>query len=321
MFLQILILLTGLLLILFGANYLVDGSSSIAKKFGLSEFIIGLTIVGIGTSSPEMVVSFMSSFQGKADMAIGNIVGSNIFNTMMILGITALISPLAITRSNLRKDIPLNVLVTALLILLGMNATLFGCGENQISRLDGVILLAIFAWYLWFSFKSDSANEEAEEEDNKTKQYSIPLSIIMIIGGLAGLIIGGKMFVNGATELAKMFGVSDKFIAITVMAAGTSMPELATCVVAALKGRGQLALGNVLGSNISNILLILGGAALINPLSCSGMTMMDLGVILICSLFIFASAFMFKRRELDRYEAVILILMEIGYMWYLIANI
>jgi cation:H+ antiporter len=321
MFLQILILLTGLLLILFGANYLVDGSSSIAKKFGLSEFIIGLTIVGIGTSSPEMVVSFMSSFQGKADMAIGNIVGSNIFNTMMILGITALISPLAITRSNLRKDIPLNVLVTALLILLGMNATLFGCGENQISRLDGVILLAIFAWYLWFSFKSDSANEEAEEEDNKTKQYSIPLSIIMIIGGLAGLIIGGKMFVNGATELAKMFGVSDKFIAITVMAAGTSMPELATCVVAALKGRGQLALGNVLGSNISNILLILGGAALINPLSCSGMTMIDLGVILICSLFIFASAFMFKRRELDRYEAVILILMEIGYMWYLIANI
>jgi cation:H+ antiporter len=321
MFLQILILLTGLLLILFGANYLVDGSSSIAKKFGLSEFIIGLTIVGIGTSSPEMVVSFMSSFQGKADMAIGNIVGSNIFNTMMILGITALISPLAITRSNLRKDIPLNVLVTALLILLGMNATLFGCGENQISRLDGVILLAIFAWYLWFSFKSDSANEEAEEEDNKTKQYSIPLSIIMIIGGLAGLIIGGKMFVNGATELAKMFGVSDKFIAITVMAAGTSMPELATCVVAALKGRGQLALGNVLGSNISNILLILGGAALINPLSCSGMTMIDLGVILICSLFIFASAFMFKRRELDRYQAVILILMEIGYMWYLIANI
>jgi cation:H+ antiporter len=143
----------------------------------------------------------------------------------------------------------------------------------------------------------------------------------MIIGGLAGLIIGGKMFVNGATELAKMFGVSDKFIAITVMAAGTSMPELATCVVAALKGRGQLALGNVLGSNISNILLILGGAALINPLSCSGMTMIDLGVILICSLFIFASAFMFKRRELDRYEAVILILMEIGYMWYLIANI
>ena len=322
MFLQILILLAGLLLILFGANYLVDGSSSIAKKFGLSEFIIGLTIVGIGTSSPEMVVSFMSSFQGKADMAIGNIVGSNIFNTLMILGITALISPLAITRSNLRKDIPLNVLVTALLILLGMNATIFGCGENQISRLDGALLLGIFAWYLWFSFKSDSGSEEEkEDEESKTKEYSVLMSTIMIIGGLAGLIIGGKLFVNGATELAKMFGVSDKFIAITVMAAGTSMPELATCVVAALKGRGQLALGNVLGSNISNILLILGGAALINPLSCSGMTMVDLGLILVSAIFIFASAFMFKRRELDRYEGVILILMEIGYMWYLIANL
>lgn len=322
MFLQILILLAGLLLILFGANYLVDGSSSIAKKFGLSEFIIGLTIVGIGTSSPEMVVSFMSSFQGKADMAIGNIVGSNIFNTLMILGITALISPLAITKSNLRQDIPLNVLVTALLILLGMNATIFGFGANQISRLDGALLLGIFAWYLWFSFKSDSGSEEEkEDEESKTKEYSVLMSVIMIIGGLAGLIIGGKLFVDSATELAKMFGVSDKFIAITVMAAGTSMPELATCVVAALKGRGQLALGNVLGSNISNILLILGGAALINPLSCSGMTMVDLGLILVCAIFIFASAFMFKRRELDRYEGVILILMEIGYMWYLIANL
>ena len=322
MFLQILILLAGLLLILFGANYLVDGSSSIAKKFGLSEFIIGLTIVGIGTSSPEMVVSFMSSFQGKADMAIGNIVGSNIFNTLMILGITALISPLAITKSNLRKDIPLNVLVTALLILLGMNATIFGFGANQISRLDGALLLGIFAWYLCFSFKSDSgSDEEKEDEESKTKEYSVLMSAIMIIGGLAGLIIGGKLFVDSATELAKMFGVSDKFIAITVMAAGTSMPELATCVVAALKGRGQLALGNVLGSNISNILLILGGAALINPLSCSGMTMVDLGLILVCAIFIFASAFMFKRRELDRYEGVILILMEIGYMWYLIANL
>ena len=322
MFLQILILLAGLLLILFGANYLVDGSSSIAKKFGLSEFIIGLTIVGIGTSSPEMVVSFMSSFQGKADMAIGNIVGSNIFNTLMILGITALISPLAITKSNLRKDIPLNVLVTALLILLGMNATIFGFGANQISRLDGALLLGIFAWYLCFSFKSDSgSDEEKEDEESKTKEYSVLMSAIMIIGGLAGLIIGGKLFVDSATELAKMFGVSDKFIAITVMAAGTSMPELATCVVAALKGRGQLALGNVLGSNISNILLILGGAALVNPLSCSGMTMVDLGLILVCAIFIFASAFMFKRRELDRYEGVILILMEIGYMWYLIANL
>ena len=317
MTIQILILLAGLLLILFGANFLVDGSSSIAKKLGLSEFVIGLTVVGIGTSTPEMVVSFMSSLQGKADMAIGNIVGSNIFNTMMILGVTALITPLVITKSNLKRDIPLNIGVTILLILLGMNLTIFGKGQDQLCRLDGVLLLAVFAWYMWMSFKSDTP---AEEESN-TKEYSVFMSIVLIIGGLAGLILGGRLFVNSATELAKFFGVSDKFIAITVMAAGTSMPELATCVVAALKGRGQLALGNILGSNISNIVLILGGAALINPLSFTGMTIVDIGALLLCSVFILASAYMFRKKQLDRFEGIILVLMEAAYMWYLIATI
>lgn len=319
MALQIFILLAGLLLILFGANWLVDGSSSIAKRFGISEFVIGLTIVGIGTSTPEMVVSFMSSFQGKADMAIGNIVGSNIFNSLMILGVTAVISPLVITKSNLKRDIPLNIIVTIMLILLGMNLTIFGKGQDQLCRIDGAILLALFAFYLWTSFKSDQG--DAEEEGEGIKEYKIGVSVLMIIAGLAGLIIGGRFFVNSATVLAKMFGVSDKFIAITVMAAGTSMPELATCVVAALKGRGQLALGNVLGSNISNILLILGGASLINPLSFGGMTVVDLGMVMACAFFIFASAFMFRKKELDRFEGVILLLMEAGYMWYLIANL
>ena len=318
MTIQILILIAGLLLILFGANYLVDGASSIAKRFGLSEFIIGVTIVGIGTSAPEMVVSFISAFQGKAEMAIGNIVGSNIFNTAMILGITAMISPLIITKSNLKKDIPLNILVTVLLILLGLNFTFTGLGKDQLSRIDGIILLGIFAWYLWSSFRSDSADDEEESE---IKNYSIGLSALMIVGGLAGLICGGKLFVNAATEIAKIFGVSDKFIAITVMAAGTSMPELATCVVAALKGRGQLALGNILGSNISNILLILGGSALISPLSFTGMSVVDLGMVLTCSVFILASAYLFKKKKLDRFEGIILLLLEAGYMWYLISTI
>ena len=319
MVLQIFILLAGLMLILFGANWLVDGSSSIAKRFGISEFVIGLTIVGIGTSTPEMVVSFLSSLQGKADMAIGNIVGSNIFNTMMILGVTALIAPLAITKSNLKKDIPLNIIVTLLLIILGMNFTLFGKGEDQLSRLDGVILLGVFAWYIWSSFRSDNA--DPEEDGDGIKEYKTGISVLLIVAGLAGLIIGGRLFVNSATELAKMFGVSDKFIAITVMAAGTSMPELATCVVAALKGRGQLALGNVLGSNISNILLILGGAALINPLSFSGMTYVDLGAVLLGAIFLLGSAYLFRKKQLDRFEGAILLLMEAAYMWYLIANL
>ena len=314
---QFFILIAGLLLILLGANYLVDGASSIAKRFGLSEFIIGVTIVGIGTSAPEMVVSFMSAIQGKADMAIGNIVGSNIFNTAMILGVTALIAPLTITRSNLRKDIPLNIIVTILLIALGMNFTITGLGKDQLSRIDGAILLGIFVWYLWSSFRSDSA----DDEDEPIKQHSIAISMLMITGGLAGLIFGGRLFVNSATEIARLFGVSDKFIAITVMAAGTSMPELATCVVAAIKGRGQLALGNILGSNISNILLTLGGSAIISPLSFTGMTMADLGTILGCSLFILLSAWLFKKKSLDRVEGAVLLLIEAGYMWYLISSI
>lgn len=317
MLFQITVLIIGLVLILLGANWLVDGSSSIAKRFGISEFVIGLTIVGIGTSAPEMVVSFLSAFQGKADMAIGNIVGSNIFNTLMILGVTALIAPIAITKSNLKKDIPLNIIVTALLILLGMNFTIFGKGADQLCRLDGVILLLIFAWYLWSSFRSDKGDADGEG----IKEYKTGISVLLIIAGLAGLIFGGRLFVNAATELAKAFGVSDKFIAITVMAAGTSMPELATCVVAALKGRGQLALGNVLGSNISNILLILGGSALITPLSFGGMTYVDLGVVLAAAIFILASAYCFKKKKLDRFEGLLLLAGEAGYMWYLIANL
>ena len=315
---QILSLIGGLILILLGANWLVDGSSSIAKRFGLSEFIIGLTIVGIGTSSPEMVVSFMSAFQGKADMAIGNIVGSNIFNTFTILGITALISPLVITRANLRKDIPLNVAVSLLLILLGMDRSIFGMGNDQLGLIDGVILLAVFAWYMWSSFKSDQGDSS---EEGGIKEYSVLISLVLIASGLAGLVFGGRVFVNSATELAKAMGVSDKFIAITVMAAGTSMPELATCVVAALKGRGQLALGNILGSNISNILLILGGSALISPLSFGGMTNVDLIAMVGAAAFILICAYTFRKKEIDRVEGAVLILMEAAYMWYLIANI
>lgn len=318
-FIQALILLGGLILILLGANYLVDGSSSIAKKFGISEFVIGLTIVGIGTSTPEMVVSLLSAIQGKADMAIGNIVGSNIFNTFMILGITALVAPIAITKSNLKKDIPLNIAVTLLLIFLGMNQTILGRGENVLNRIDGAILLSLFVWYLWSSFRSDSGDNQEEEGGIKVKSNLV--SILMIVGGLAGLVIGGRLFVNASTAIAQMFGVSDKFIAITIMAAGTSMPELATCVVAAAKGRGQLALGNVLGSNLGNILLILGGSALIHPLSFAGMTTIDLGAAMIGAILIYLSAYMFRKKTLDRVEGAIFILMEAGYMWYLISNL
>jgi cation:H+ antiporter len=311
------ILIVSLAGIVIGADWLVSGSVSIAKRYKVSEFVIGAAIVGVGTSMPELTVSFIGALQGNSDVAIGNVVGSNIFNTLMILGVTALIAPLTITRNNIRKDIPINIIVTVLLLLLGMHFTLFGIGDDCLSRIDGVLMLGIFVWYLWSSFRSDSA----DEDESEMKIYPIWLAAIMILGGLAGLVFGGRLFVNSATEIAKALGVSDKFIAITIMAAGTSMPELATCVVAAFKGRGQLALGNILGSNISNILLILGLSSLITPLSFKGITFVDMGILLFCSVFILLSAYIFKSKKLDRVEAIILLLAEFGYMWYLIANI
>ena len=309
-------LISGLVLILLGANYLVDGSSSIAKKFGLSEFVIGLTIVGIGTSTPEMVVSFMSSIQDKATMAIGNIVGSNIINTLLILGVTAAISPLLITKDNIRKDIPLNIGVTLLLILLGMKNTIFGIGSNELSRWDGALFLIIFVIYMWKSFTSKST-DQAGQEDEGIELYPNWMSVIFIVSGLIGLIMGGKVFVTNAVRLAQEFNVSEKFIAITIMALGTSLPELATCIVAALKGRGQLALGNILGSNIFNIILILGGASLIRPLSYAGISIVDSVALLLSSVMILLTAYTFKKNMIDRIEGLIFLGIEIVYIWYL----
>ena len=326
MTIQFLLLVAGLILILMGANWLVDGASSIAKKTGMSEFIIGMTIVGIGTSTPEMVVSFISSIQGKADMAIGNIVGSNIFNTLVILGITALICPLDITKASLKRDLPLNIGVTALLILLGMKGTIFGIGEDSLTRIDGLIMLLILVLYFRLLLKkpkkgSLEGNIQTQEDDSETtKVFSTGKSVVFILMGLTGLVIGGRLFVNSATEIALFYNMSQKFIALTIMAAGTSLPELATSVVAAVKGRGQMAMGNVLGSNISNILLILGASAVINPLSFGSMSMIDLGVVMVAAIFMFTSAYTFKSYKLDRYEGAILLLMEAGYMTWLFMN-
>ena len=318
LFVQLICLAAGLGLILFGANWLVEGATSIARKTGLSEFVIGLTIVGIGTSAPEMVVSFISAFQGKSEMAIGNIMGSNIFNVLMILGITALISPLVITRQNRKRDIPLNIGVTLLLLILGMKHTLFGIGFDEISRWDGALMLAIFAFYMWKSFTRGTDKNPGEEGEVKT--LSTGLAITFIGVGLLALVGGGRLFVNSATAVAQYFNLSEKFIAITIMSAGTSLPELATCVVAAQKGRGQMALGNILGSNISNVLMILGGSALIHPLSFAGITLVDMGVVLASALLLMLTAYTFKKDKLDRTEGVIFIIIEIGYMVWLMIN-
>ena len=315
--LQVLLLIGGLALIVFGADWLVDGASGIARRFGLSEFVIGLTIVGMGTSAPEMVVSFIGAFQGNADIAIGNVVGSNIMNTLLILGVTALILPMAITPSNWKRDIPMNILITVLLIVLGLEYTVLHIGTNGLSRLDGGILIALFIGYMILSFKGN----KPDEEDSPAKQRSIWMCILLIVAGIAGLAFGGNLFVNNATELARALGVSDKFIAITILAGGTSMPELATCVVAAAKKKGQLALGNIIGSNVFNILLILGGSALISPLSFDHITYVDLGVLLVSALALLTAGFVGRKKVIDRLDGGLFLLIWAAYMAYLIYNL
>ena len=315
--LQVLLLLGGLTLIVLGADWLVDGASGIARRLGLNEFVIGLTIVGMGTSAPEMVVSFIGAFQGNADIAIGNVVGSNIMNTLLILGLTALILPMAVTPSNRKRDIPVNLGITVLLIVLGLEYTLFRLGSDGLSHMDGAILLVVFILYMWICFKTG----KVDEADAQTKMRSISMCILMIAAGLAGLIIGGNLFVNNATELAHALGVSDKFIAITILAGGTSMPELATCVVAAAKKKGQLALGNIIGSNVFNILLILGGSALIHPLSFEHITFVDLGALLLSALVLVSALFIGEKNKIDRLDGSLFLIVWAAYMAWLIIKL
>ena len=314
---QVLLLLAGLFLIVKGADWLVDGASGVARRFGLSEFVIGLTIVGMGTSAPEMVVSFIGAFHGNADIAIGNVVGSNIMNTLLILGVTALILPMTVTPSNKKRDIPINIFITGLLIVLGLEFTLFKFGTDGLGRWDGGILIAIFLLYMWMSFKGN----KPEKEESPAKQRSIWLCLLMIIAGLAGLVVGGNLFVDNATEIAQALGVSDKFIAITILAGGTSMPELATCVVAAAKKKGQLALGNIIGSNVFNILLILGGSAIITPLSFDGMNYVDLGILLLSALALAAALVIGKKDQIDRLDGGLFVAIWASYMAYLMINL
>lgn len=311
MLLEIALLIAGLLLIVFGADWLVDGSSSVARKAGLSEFVIGLTIVGFGTSCPELVVSLTGALQGNADVAIGNVVGSNLFNTLLILGITGLITPLVITKNNSRRDIPITLFVTLLLVVMAF------LGQD-IARIEGLILLVIFALYIFFCFKTDSG---VEQDEAPAKERSILVSIIFIIAGLCGLVFGGQLFVDNATVLAKQIGVSDKVIAITLLAGGTSLPELATCVVAAFKGKGQLALGNILGSNVFNVLLIIGASASIVPLSTAAMSTIDFSILVLSAALLMLWTVTGSKNKLDRWESALMVVLYIAYIGFLFTKI
>lgn len=319
MFLLIVLFLVGLALVVFGADWLVDGASGVARRVGLSEFVIGLTIVGMGTSAPEMVVSLVGALEGKGDIAVGNVVGSNIYNTLLILGLTSLILPMAITRTNRKRDIPMNIGVTLLFILLGLEYTLFGFGTDGLNRIDGIILLVLFAVYMWYCFKTGKTEET--EEEGEEKKHKLWLDILLILAGITALVVGGRMFVNNAVAIAGRLGISDKFIAITILAGGTSMPELATCVAAAVKKKGQLALGNIIGSNLFNILLILGGSAIIAPISFSSINIVDMAALMASALALVTCLYIGKRNVLDRLDGSLFLLVWGAYMAYLIITL
>ena len=312
---NILLLLVGLGLVVLGADWLVNGASSIARRAGISEFVIGLTIVGFGTSCPELVVSLTGAIEGNSDISVGNVVGSNIFNVLFILGLTAMVLPVGMTDKNRRIDIPITLGVTILLGILGITGSMSGPG---ISRWEGVLMLLVFSAYLFYCFKSDSKDEFSETQQ---ATLSITKSIALTLTGLAGLIFGGDLFVDSATALARQIGVSDKFIAVTILAGGTSLPELATSLVAAIKGKEQLALGNILGSNVFNAMLILGLSSVITPLSFASMTIVDIITLVLSAVLLLIWAYTGRKNRIDRREGAAMLLCYVAYNVFLFSRL
>lgn len=314
----VLLLIAGLLLVLGGAHFLTEGAAAVAERFRVPEFIIGATIVAVGTSMPELVVSFISAVGGSGSMAIGNVVGSNIFNVFVILGLCSALRPMDLTSQNTRRDIPLALLSAVILLAVTYGGYLFGQRAGYtISRVEGAVLLALYVAYLWYTIRTRQPDDDKSGSEQPRKQ-TVALYVVMIAGGLAALIFGGDMFVKSASELARRLGVSDSVIALTIVAGGTSLPELATSVAAIVKGRGGLALGNVLGSNVANILLILGVSATVTPLSLGSINIWDILMALLGGILPFIAAFTLRRRRIDRAEGILFVAIYVAYIWWLI---
>lgn len=314
---EYLILVISLAGIVFGADYLVAGAVSIARKFKVSDFVIGAAIVGVGTSMPELVVSFIGAIQGNADVAIGNVVGSNIFNILGILGITAIFFPIAVNKDNMKFEMPLCIGVSILLTILVFN--FFNGNVPIISRVDGLVLLLCFALFMWYSFYRDRKQNTSGPEQTVTQEEKTPLwlAVVKVLGGLAVLITSCDFFVDNAVLIAKSFGVNDAFISLTLIACGTSLPELAASVAAALKKKTQLALGNIIGSNIFNITLILGLSSQVMPLNSSGITAVDYAVMIGAAI---ATVILGWKGKIGRLSGTLLFISFIAYTWYLLSS-
>lgn len=317
MFLTVLLLLAGFAILIKGADFLVNGASSAAKKYGISNLAIGLTVVAFGTSMPELIVSLLSSLDGKNDASFGNVIGSNNFNLLFILGISGIIYPLVVQRNTVKFEVPLSLLAAGVLFLLVNDALVLGGTENLLSRIDAFILLAFFVGFLLYIYRTMKSST-ALDEGEPIKIYSMPISVGMVTLGLVMLIGGGKLVVDSAIEIAQSFGLSEKIIGLTILAAGTSLPELATSAVAAYRKNTDIAIGNVVGSNIFNIFFILGICGLVNPIPFNTALNFDLKVLMASTVVLMVFMFTLTQRKLDRWEAIMLLAGYVAYTVFLV---
>ena len=310
MLLNIIWMIAGIALVLWGADRLTDGAVAIAERMHISQMVIGLTIVAMGTSMPEFFVSFMSALKDTPDMAVGNVVGSNIFNTLLIVGCAALVTPIMILPATVKKDIPFAMVASVALLLM--------CLDGNISRIDAMVLLGLFAVFMYITLKGAKENEQPMQQTS-AKGGKPFMSVVWIVVGLVCLVFGSNLFVDAATVIARELGVSDAVIGLTIIAGGTSFPELATSVVSARKGQSGIAIGNVLGSNVFNILLILGITGVMSPMTLQGITTVDLTMLVVSMVMLWL--FSFTKYTLARWEGALLTIVFIGYMSYLVMGV
>lgn len=309
MWAQVLFLIIGIVVVLKSADWLTSGAVGLATRLGISQIVIGLTIVAIGTSMPEFFVSVVSAIKGTPDLAVGNIVGSNIFNVLLIVGVAAIVTPIRVQRNTVRRDIPIAIVASIMLMVMML--------DDTISRMDALILFAAFIAFIWTTLRC--SKNSSQENNTQKKAIATWKSTIFILVGLIGLVVGSNIFVDNASSLAHGLGISDAIIGLTIVAGGTSLPELATSAVAARKGDSGIAIGNVLGSNVFNILMIVGLTGLISPMHIQGITYVDMAVMVISMVLFWL--FSFTNLRIERWEGCVLILCLFGYLTWLVSNV
>lgn len=312
-----LFIIIGFILLIKGADCLVDGASSIAKRFKISDLAIGLTIVAFGTSAPELVVNIFANLQNNSEIAIGNILGSNIVNIFLILGIASIIYPLKVAEGTVWKEIPLSLLAAVILGVTANDALIDGGEFSGLTRIDGIVFWAFFLVFMYYTFGIAKNGNNSESVD-KSKIFGARKSVLYIIAGIASLFVGGKFVVDGAVQIAQSFGVSELLIGLTIVAIGTSLPELATSVMAALKKNSDIAVGNIVGSNIFNIFFILGTSAIINPVQFNVVSNVDIMMTVSASFLLFTAAFVGKKYMLERWQGIIFVAIYVLYILFLI---